>query len=214
MVQSPKVTKAPHSYAPRVVEDSQPNEHDTGEFDGSQPTGSGEDLSGLFPTTPKGGSQDLEVAQMSYSSTRVTSRDGRDNPKLEQLERKPSRELLPHPGSRQFKTGLSQSEPSKSSAKASYYQKSSQASATAPKGILKPTQHDLRGEKRAAAESEKADTAGFTAPKRRKSNMTRDLGPVVPDSQSQSPANAISGRSRKQTVVKKARKGERRVPDF
>ena len=138
-----------------------------------QPRDAEQDLSDLFPTTPKGGSQELEVSHLTYSSSRITSRNGTITPRQ---ERRPSRDILPHPGSH----------------------------ASIPKGILKAPRP--KGEKRTATEMEKTDTAGFTAPKKRKSNMTTDLGPVVPESQS--PAKAISGRSRKQTAAKKGRKGK------
>ena len=85
-------------------------------------------------------------------------------------------------------------------------QRPSQVSGNAPRGILKTSAHESKGEKRTAAELGTHKAAGFTAQKKRRTNMTKDLGPVVKNSQS--PVNAISGRARKQSVPRKNRRGE------
>ncbi|KAL6714242.1 hypothetical protein ACLMJK_007665 [Lecanora helva] len=218
------------SHLATVVDDSQPDGHPSfashedimGNDQGFYPTVPQEDLSGLFPATPKVMSQDLEVSHVTFSSTRVTSRDGQTSSKTHQKGFQKSQEAASGQGSRPRLANRgfhnspsalgSQSKPGKSPVSSKILHGSSQGQGNAPRGILKPTQQDGRGEKRIAAEVEKGDTADpAAAPKKRKSNPTRDLGPIVADSQS--PGPKMTGRGRKQ-IGGKPRKDDKWMKSF
>jgi len=219
-----KVANASQARTPLIVEDSQPKDYPQfashtdimGDQGGSQVLGNNEDLVGLFPATPKEQGHNVEVSQITYSSSRVTSRDAishvKRGPALvrpgSQVSVHSNRKNRPSSSARASQPGFPapRSEPGISPIKFENRQQSSQISGSVPRGILKPVMRDPRGEKRDADESGTNTTAGFTATKRRKSNMTKDLGPVVQDSQS--PAKVISSRRRKQTTVRPKRKGE------
>ena len=227
----PKSAQTPRVRAPVVVKDSQPN----GRPDfashtdimrsrkNSQDIESDGDFNDLFPTTPKGQSKELEFSRVTYSSTKVTSREGTNGLDLQQTKHRPSREALPHPGSNgkirpsssarksQASFTAPQTEASKTMIKADRSLSSSQLSGSMPKSILKLNVKDPRGEKRSADQLETNNTSGSITSKRSRSNMTRDLGPVVPDSQS--PDKVVSNRFRKQTS-RKVRRGERKPQMF
>lgn len=228
----PNGAQAPQSRPPVVVDDSQPNGYPNfanhaeimSEKGGSQDLAPDQDFSGFFPATPKGQTNDLEISHVTYSSTRVTSRDGMDNSERQQSEqghpfkapsRSGSQTNTPSTGRRapslaagrsQSSIPGSQSDFGKSPFNAGHTQCSSQVSGSFPRSILKPTTQDVRGEKRNADELGSSNTAGFIGPKKRKSDMTKDLGPIVEDSQP--PVNVISSRARKQTLPRRPRKGE------
>ena len=221
-----KAIKVPQSRERPVVDDSQPGRHRRSTSCESilSDYSSEVNLSKLIPATPKKDIRDIEVSHVTYSSRRLSSRDGTTATEVQQAERGASRESLSRSNSQVNKSshskvhsGLSSqrsesdiSAPSRPESKTSP-QKSdhaqrtslSQTSGSIPRGILKPSTQHSRGEKRNAAETNEKSTAGFTASKRRKTDMTRDLGPIVQDSQS--PMGMISGRARKAVVTKKKR---------
>ena len=225
----------PQSRPPGVVEDSQPNgypkfashEEILGEEGGSQLlTTETENLASLFPATPKGKSQELEISHTTYSSTKVRSREGTNETEHERFEQGHQRRSVSCSGSqvhtpsngrgnlsptaRKSQTSVATPEWSKSPIPASRSQRPSQGSGAVPRGILKTTNQDGRGEKRKANGTEMTTAAGFTAPKKRKSDITRDLGPIIEDSQQS--FTVISNRSRKQSAPRKPRRGEYIVP--
>ena len=224
----------PH-HAATVVEDSQSTElprfaslaEIMGDQAGSQGAAPDEDFTGLFPLTPSRQSQCLEVSQLTISRSRVTSREGVDKPETHKEGLGSPHESLSHPQSQvnthykadiqpsrsvdNSQPGVQASQPvlSKSPLKIHQRQHVSHGTAQAPRSILKTSLQDSRGEKRNVAGFEEYNAAGFTIKKRKSHNrtdMTKDLGPVVKDSQS--PVSAISSRARKQTTTRRKSRGE------
>jgi len=250
------MTLPPH--LPTVVEDSQPAKYPrfASQLDimgigdqGFEPGGTPdenlfesqlpEDLKGLFPDTPKQ-SRTVEMTNVSYSRSRVSSREGpnTDTPDgqkvisgntrqpLQQQTRPrakavPSVDRDPNASVRRAQINASAPNPAstRSPPKSSQPQRPTQESGNAPRGILKQatqTQHS-RGQKRRAADAEISilSVAGFTATKRRKSSApTNGLGPIIVDSQS--PAAGAGGRGRKQTTRHgtKSKKGKAQALGF
>lgn len=175
-----------------------------------------EDLDGLFPDTPKQ-LRTVEVTNVSYSRSRVSSREGAETPNGKRVRSGTVRQPLQQTGIRpkesfnadrntnttsrrpHLNPSASKAASIKSPPKSGQPQRATQETSNAPRGILKQATQDPRGQKRPAADSEVPSAAGFTATKRRKSSApTNGLGPVIADSQS--PANGVGGRGRKQTT--------------
>lgn len=229
------MTLLPHS--PVIVEDSQPPEHPpfASQLDimGDDAFGLGgtsnENLSGtpqilddlgglngLFPNTPNQ-SRTVEITNVSYSRSRLSSREGAEalgnQRALSGTPREASQQVVTRPqdpanagrnsakSSQKPHTNPSASRMSStmSPQKSSESQRQTQESSNVPRGILKQAAQESRGRKRHAANTEVASVAGFTATKRRKSSApTKGLGPIIADSQS--PISGISGRGKKQAT--------------
>lgn len=228
------MTLPPHQ--PTVVRDSQPGGHpqfashidimgmddpgfelggtpDENLFEASQ---AHVDLNGLFPDTPQQ-LRTVEVTNVSYSRSRVSSREGTGTPNGQRVRSGDVRQPLKQTGSRSKESAnaskkssttsrrphLNPSVPNPASAKSppksSQLQHATQESGNGPRGILKQATQDPRSQKRPAADTELFTAAGFTATKRRKSSApTNGLGPIIADSQS--PAKGVGGRGRKQAT--------------
>ncbi len=191
-----------------------------------------EDLTGLFPDTPKQ-LRTVEVTNVSYSRSRVSSRESGEKPKGQKLQSGFVRQPSEQTGSRTKESShasksrnatsqrrhLNPSAPdpssTKSPPKSSQLQRATQQTTNAPRGILKQATQDLRGQKRPAVDTEVFSAAGFTAAKRRKSSApTNGLGPIIADSQS--PAKGVVGRGRKQATrhSTKPKKGTAQAPSL
>lgn len=175
-----------------------------------------DDLSGLFPETPQH-LRTVEVTNVSYSHSRVTSRgkegSSREQPLSPSNARNSQQQSTSRPGTSvrpskpadrsttsQGSNLTNQSNPAWSPAKAGQQQREAHGNAAAPRGILKQTVQDPRGQKRTVVDSNpQPSAAGFTASKRRRTSApTNGLGPIIGDSQS--PMKGINGRARKQTT--------------
>lgn len=166
------------------------------------------DLSGLFPGTPKQ-SHTVEVTNLSYSRSRISSRDGAGSPAAPKA-RHSQQQAVSRPTQPGNKSSTSQRRPRSENAqnhsesaftptKAIQQQHNSHENTQAPRGILKQTAQDPRGRKRTAVDTDPASVSGFTTSKRRRpSGPTNGLGPIIGDSQS--PMKGINGRARKQTT--------------
>lgn len=175
-----------------------------------------DDLSGLFPGTPQH-LRTVEVTNVSYSQSRVTSRGKEVSSKGQPISPPNVRNSQQQSTSRhgtsvrpskptdksttsQRSNVTNQFNPAWSPAKAAQQQRETHGNASAPRGILKQTALDPRGQKRSVIDPDpQPSAAGFTASKRRRTSAnTNGLGPIIGDSQS--PMKGINGRARKQTT--------------